>query len=62
MTDSLSIAEAAAVADYSVPTVRYRIQMGYLNAFKDRRGQWRIPASEVRALIAREKYDRHPSA
>ena len=59
--DSLTVPELATLSGYAKQSLHYRIRRGLLEASRDERGVWRVPASEIPALIQRERYSREDS-
>ena len=56
--ETVSAPELARLAGYTSATIRYQLAQGNIRAFRDAKGQWRIPMDAARRFIQRPKYSR----
>ena len=59
---TVTVSELSRLTGYSVSTIHYRLNQGYIPVERAADGSYRIPVSEVAQLARRPKYARYPNA
>ena len=56
--ETVTPSELARLAGFTPASVYYQLGQGNIRAFRDGKGQWRIPMEAARRFISRPKYSR----